>query len=116
MCRLRILGRIAARKGVEAGWAQGSSDQLGGMADHMVLVALEVAAELQAVLFCPDALTASLGELLAVQQIVPRAEVAVWRICLATSRCHCMAGQVVRLQCYPLLHVQLLEHEHAHGQ
>ena len=56
------MGRIAARKGVEAAWAQDSSDQLGGMADHMVLVALEVAAELQAALFCPDALTASLGE------------------------------------------------------
>ncbi|KAK9804076.1 hypothetical protein WJX73_003050 [Symbiochloris irregularis] len=57
---LEALGRVADKKGLECRWAQEGTEVLGGMGDHMVQVALDVAAELQAQLFSPGALTASL--------------------------------------------------------
>ena len=61
-CRLRLLGRIAGKKGLEAEWATAASERLGSMADHLVQASLQLAAELQIALFSPDALTSSLGE------------------------------------------------------
>lgn len=60
--RLGLLGRLAAHKGLPSAWAEQVVEQLGQMGDSLVQACMELATELQAALFSPQALSSSLGD------------------------------------------------------